>query len=111
MGHKKKPTQHDAIVAAYHTLRDEGLLPPISADDIAALEEEFGVYPPTKLDPAKAIQPIASLTEVPAVPCDSAIDESMGMAARGGEEIPPEIKERMKQDRSRARHERSKTGK
>ena len=112
---KKRPTAHETAIAAYQTLKDEGLLPPRTPEEIAALEEEFGRYPKSKMSAEVALKYAKGLIPLPAVTPPAAfpelkgtIEQEFGIAARGGSEIPPAVWEKMKQDREKARHDRHK---
>ncbi len=113
MASKHPLTDHEVVLAARQTLRDEGLLPPTTADEVAELEERLGVYLRPTIDPALALRIAKGEAPLPAVSPPTAppapatlISEELGMAARGSCEIPPEIREKMRQDRARARNGR-----
>lgn len=107
-------SRHTIAQAAQHTLRDEGVLPPISADDVEALEEEFGVYPFGSMSVSKSLkiangelQPPKIAPILPFAELDEKIQEGLGIAARGGSAIPPEMWAKMLSDRKKAEDERN----
>lgn len=67
MAKNRLPTEHEAAVAAYQTFKDEGLLPPQSAQEVANLEEEFGGYPKSKLNAAAALKSAKQHATLPAI--------------------------------------------
>jgi hypothetical protein len=113
MAKKKNITDQEVAHAVYHTLKDEGLLPPRVPDDITTLEEEFGVYPKAKVNASDALRIAKGETRLPgisvAVPfaeLKGKITEELGLAARKGSAIPPDMWAKMKADRKKARDER-----
>ncbi|MDP3072854.1 MAG: hypothetical protein Q8N18_21360 [Opitutaceae bacterium] len=115
MAKKKNLTDHEVARAAYHTLKDEGLVPPQSADEIAALEGEFGVYPKPKVSAASVLKMAKGEAPMPEIAAGtpfpelkSKIKEELGLAARKGGDISAEVWAKMKTDRAKAQHERSK---
>jgi hypothetical protein len=112
MAKKRPPTEHEAATAAYHTLKDEGLLPPRSTDDVAQLEEEFGCYPKSAMNAADALKlakgqsplPKAQLP-TPFADLNAVINQDLGIAARKGSEIPADVWAKMKADRVKSRDE------
>lgn len=91
----------------YCTLKDEGMLRPIDIDDIERLEDEFGRYP----SPSFNIEDVAQgavRTEKLTCNSTSSLDlvegkvlESMAAAARNGQSISDEIRQKMRIDRER----------
>lgn len=115
MANKRIPTEHEAAVAAYQTLKDEGLLPPQSADEVANLEEEFGRYPKSKLSAAAALKFAKEHATLPAIKAPApfaelsgTINYELGVAARKGSDIPAEVWTKMKADRRKAQEEHGK---
>ncbi|MCB1104680.1 MAG: hypothetical protein KDK74_08120 [Cephaloticoccus sp.] len=111
----KPPTTHQAALAAYHTLKDEGLLPPCTAEEIAALEEEIGLYPKPPLTAEAALKYAKGLVPLPEISPPATftelhytIEQEFGIAARGSSDIPEAVWAKMKQDRKEARHGRAK---
>ena len=112
MPRKRKLTDPEVARTAYHTLKDEGVLPPTTEEEVAALEDEFGVYPKSKMSAREALNIAKGLSPKPEIAPPAAfaelrgkIKEELGLAARKGEEIPPEVWEKMKADRRKARNE------
>jgi hypothetical protein len=105
---RKRPlTEKEIVEAAYHTTKSEGLLPPESLDDVKLLEEEFGVFPKggvafsqfTAFVTAQQSpdHPKPAPSEEAALKCS--IHKELGIAARKGAAIPPEIWNLMMADR------------
>lgn len=118
MAKKRNLTDHQVAYAAYHTLKDEGLLPPLSSEEIAALEDEFGTYPKAKMTAADALKIAKGTTPVPKVVTASPFAElkgqikaELGLAARKGGEIPAEVWAKMEAHRKKAQDEQSERGK
>ena len=118
MTKKSMLTPHAVAWAAQRTLRDEALLPPRSADEIEALEEEFGVYPAPTMSASMALKMAVGKHDLPQVapkaifgPLGGQIQEELGMAARKGKEIPPAMWDKMKSDRKQAENERARAKK
>jgi hypothetical protein len=109
MPKKRNLTDRDVARAAFHTLKDEGLLLPQSADDVTALEEEFGTYPKGKMNAADALKvargdapPPKIIPPAPFNELKGKIKEELGLAARKGSDIPADMWARMKADRKKA---------
>ena len=100
-------TNLESEKALYRTLQDEGLLPPETLEDIEALEEEFGTYPPVTDDLANLVKESIERGEPKRLDghssnsMDKVAFEGMAAAARNGEPIPEEIRKRMDEDRNR----------
>ena len=114
MPKKRNLTDHDVARAVYHTLKDEGLIPPRSADEIAALEDEFGIYPKSTMNAAGVLKQAKGEARLPTIEpatlfpeLRSKIGDELGLAARKGSDIPPEVWAKMKADRAKAQHEQS----
>lgn len=112
MPRRRKLTDEEVARTAYHTLKDEGILPPGTEEEVAALEEEFGVYPKSKMSARDALNIAAGIVPKPAirpaapfVELQGKIKEELGLAARKGEDIPAAVWEKMKADRKKARNE------
>jgi len=115
MDENRPLTDHEAALAARQTLRDEGLLPPATADDVANLEEEIGTYPRPTLSANEALRIAKGQAALPAAlppaaepVLEETINRDLGLAARGSCEISDETWQKMKNDRARARNGRSK---
>lgn len=113
MSSRKKPSDRELTGAVFHTLKDEGLLLPKSPEEVEALEQEFGKYPKTKLNPedalriAKTVESHSESVIAPEVAQFSQfIEREFGVAARKGAPIPPEVWAKMRADRKKAEEER-----
>lgn len=94
--------------ALYHTLKDEGLLPPESKEDIADLEEELGEFPPPSGDAGVPLR-LARKGVSEAVPQGATsgrrVERLLAEAARRGRKISPEVRAKMERDRKEAERE------
>jgi hypothetical protein len=108
---RKKPlTEKEIVEAAYHTIKSEGLLPPETLHAIELLEEEFGVFPKGGI----AFYQFTAFVKAQESPDQSkhgpseeaafkcSIQKELGIAARKGAEIPPNIWKLMTADREAA---------
>jgi hypothetical protein len=109
MKKKKDPvTIRDAERALFHTLKDEGELPPASEEEIAELEEELGVYPAGTTEVHDVFRMMREGMREPEAGESEAVKEiesGLAQAARHGRKIPRHIRELMERDREEAERE------
>lgn len=114
---RRKLSEPEVKFLAHQTLKDEGLLLPRTDEEVAQLEEILNSYPSVGMHADDALkiarqqaipEPATPFSPPAAEGTSNAIAEDLALAARHGTKIPPEIWEKMKSDRAKAAHDRSK---